>query len=70
MPYRSGVKAHDDTVLMAEGVRQTAVATASSQAAVIVAELTFFRTCFKSALNNNISPSVFSEALKSLGVQT
>jgi hypothetical protein len=53
-----------------EGVRQVAVSTASSQAAVIGAEITYYRGCFKAALANNLSASVFSQALKSLGVQT
>jgi hypothetical protein len=58
------------TANAAEGVRQVAVAAATNQAAVISAELTYFRACFKAALANNISPSNFSQALKSLGVQT
>jgi hypothetical protein len=70
MPYRSGVKAHDDTVLAAEGVRQVAVAAASNQAAAISAEITFYRACYKSALTNNVSPSVFTQALFSLGVRS
>jgi hypothetical protein len=69
MPYRSGVKAHDDTVLAAEGARQVAVAGAT-QANVTSAEITFYRTCYKSALNNNVSPSVFTQALFALGVRS
>jgi hypothetical protein len=68
--YPSGTRSFDSAVLQAEGVRQVAVATASNQASVISAELTFYRTCFKSAISNNVSPSVFGEALKALGVQT
>jgi hypothetical protein len=62
--------AFNATANAAEGVRQTAVAAAANQAAATSAELTYFRACYKAAIANNISPSIFSNALKSLGVQT
>jgi hypothetical protein len=53
-----------------EGVRQVAVSNASSQAAVVAAELAYYRGCFKAALTNQISTSNFAQAVKSLGWQT
>jgi hypothetical protein len=71
MPYKSGVKPHDDTVLAAEGVRQTATAAAgASMSAIRTADIAFYRTCYSSAVANSISPSVFSQALFSLGVRS
>jgi hypothetical protein len=71
MPYKSGVKSHDDVILAAEGVRQTAVqAAGTNMSAARTAEISFYRTCFTSALANNISPSNFSMALFSLGVRS
>ena len=67
--YRTSVTAFDAAVLAAESARQTAVSGAT-QVVARSAELTYFRTCYNAAIANNISPSVFSEALKSLGVQT
>lgn len=65
----SGVRAHDVTVASAEATRQTAVAAAgSSQAAVRNAEITFYRAALASAKTNGISPAVFIDALRELGV--
>jgi hypothetical protein len=58
---------HNATVAVAEGVRQTAVAAASTQAAVRTAEVTFHSTCRSSAISNGVSPSVHIWALVSLG---
>jgi hypothetical protein len=63
----SGIKAHDDVVNAAEGVRQTAVAAASSQAAVKSAEVTYYRAVAKSALKNGCGVEAAMSALKSLG---
>jgi hypothetical protein len=71
MPYKTGVRAHDDTVLAAEGVRQTAVqAAGSNQSAVRTAELAFYHTCYSSAVANGVSPSNFSMALFAFGVRS
>jgi hypothetical protein len=67
--HNSPNAAFNATANAAEGVRQVACAGAT-QAACISAEITYYRTCFKAAIANNVSPSVFSQALKSLGVQT
>jgi hypothetical protein len=64
---KSGVKAHDDACAKAEGARQVAVASASNQGAVRSAEVTYYQTVKASAISNNISPSVFADALRSLG---
>jgi hypothetical protein len=66
---KTGNKTFDDAAVAAEGVRQTAVSGAT-QSAAIAAEITYYRALFKSAVANNVSASVFSQALKSLGVQT
>jgi hypothetical protein len=64
---KTGIKAHDDAVAAAEGKRQSAVAAASSQAAVISAEVSFYQTVKASDLANGVSTSVHSYALRSLG---
>jgi hypothetical protein len=64
----SGVRAHDQAQNATEGVRQTAVAAASSQSAVKTAEITFHRAVVKSALANGVSPSASMQALHELGV--
>jgi hypothetical protein len=74
-PFKTGVKAHDDAVAAAEGIRQQGVATAAGTGATLASnvrsvELTYFRTCYNSALTNNISASIYTQALKSLGVQS
>jgi hypothetical protein len=60
-------KTHRDNIKAAEGVRQTAVAAASSQSAVKSAELTFARSCFSSAVANNCSTSTWTTMLAELG---
>jgi hypothetical protein len=64
---KTGIKVHDDACALAEGIRQVAVAAAgSNMAAARSAEVTYFRTCKASAISNNISPSTFTDALRSL----
>jgi hypothetical protein len=63
----TGVKVHDDAVLRAENTRQTAVAAASTQAAVITAEISCHRAIVKSALANGVSTSASMSALRELG---
>ena len=62
--------AFNATANAAEGVRQVAVAAATTQAAVTAAEITYFRACMKAAIANGVSTSNFNDALKSLGVMT
>jgi hypothetical protein len=69
MPYRSGVKAFDDIHFMQEGIRQVAVS-GVPQAQVRSAEIIFHRTMLNTAVAYNVSPSVFSQALFSLGVRS
>jgi hypothetical protein len=64
---KTGIRAHDDTCAKAEAARQVSVAGASSQAAVRSAEISFYQTVKASALSNSVSPSVFTDALRSLG---
>jgi hypothetical protein len=62
----SGVKAHDDAIAKAEGIRQTAVVGAT-QAAVMSADVTFYKAVVVSALANGVSPAAAMQALKELG---
>jgi hypothetical protein len=64
---KTGNKTHDDTCLAAEAARQVAVAGAN-RAAVIAAEISFYRTCLASALANGcgVEPSI--RALQALGI--
>jgi hypothetical protein len=64
---QSGSQAHNTTVNAAEGVRQVAIAAASTQAAANAAEIVMQRACLASALLNGIQPGVYITALKSLG---
>jgi hypothetical protein len=64
----TGIKVHDDLVLRAENTRQAATAAASTQAAVISADVTYHRAVVKSALANGVSPAASMLALKHLGV--
>ena len=57
------------TANAAEGVRQVAVAGAT-QAAATSAEITYYRTLYKAALTNGVSPSNFTQALFALGVRS
>jgi hypothetical protein len=64
----TGVKVHDDLVLRAENTRQSSTAAATTQAAVISADVIFHRAVVKSALANGISPAASMLALRHLGV--
>jgi hypothetical protein len=65
--YGGDNQTHKGNVSAAESTRQVAVAAASTQASVTSAEISFYRTCRTSALANNVSPTVYIDALKSLG---
>ena len=64
----TGNATHDAAVLKAEGVRQVAVAAATTQAAARSADIAFYQTAIASAKANGlIEPVVqFEMALKSL----
>jgi hypothetical protein len=67
---KTGVVAHDSAVNAAEGVRQTAVAAAgNNQALVRTAEITFYRSVAASCrANNNLSGiEQANNALRELG---
>jgi hypothetical protein len=64
-------KTHRDAIAAAEGVRQVALAAATTQSAVRTADLAYARSCLKSAIQNNIpDASNWTMLLASLGVQT
>jgi hypothetical protein len=66
---RSGVKAHDDVLATAEGVRQAAVGAAGATAAQIkAAEIVFYRAALASATTNTCGQVAFLTALRELGV--
>jgi hypothetical protein len=67
--HNSPNAAFNATANAAEGVRQTAVAGAT-QSAARTAEISYYRTLYSAALTNNVSTSNFTQALKSLGVQS
>jgi len=66
---QTGNKTHDTAVANAEGVRQTAVAAATTQAAVTAAEITFYRAVLSSCRSNlaGSGSEAAISALKSLG---
>jgi hypothetical protein len=64
----TGIKVHDDAILRAENARQVSTAAATTQAAVISADVIFHRAVVRSAIANNVSPAASMAALKSLGV--
>jgi hypothetical protein len=67
--HKTSNPAFDATANTAEAVRQSAIVNAS-QAAVISAEVTYFRSVYKAAIANNVSPAVFIQALESLGAHS
>jgi hypothetical protein len=66
---QTGNAVHDKNVQISEAARQTAVAAAgSNMALVLAAEITHERTCLASAKANGINGSQHIYALKELGV--
>jgi hypothetical protein len=64
---RTGIVAHDLACALAESARQTSVAAAgSNMASVRSAEVTYFKACKASAISSGVSPSAFTDALRSL----
>jgi hypothetical protein len=61
-------KAQRDADNAAEQTRQVAVAAASTQAAVIAAEITLYRAAVAAAKANSCSTDVYEAALRSLAV--
>jgi hypothetical protein len=66
---KTGVLAHDNACLVAEAVRQVAVAAASSQVQVRNAEIAFYRSVRASCVANNNYSGIASAtfALRELG---
>jgi hypothetical protein len=65
--YRTGVTAFDSTANVSEGVRQAAVAVATTQAAARSADILHYRNLLASAKANGIQPGQFIFALLELG---
>lgn len=63
----TGNRVHDTTVNNLEGIRQGAVSASMSRAAVISAELMFYRGALASALSNGVNPVPYLEALAEFG---
>jgi hypothetical protein len=70
MPYRTGVKSHDDAIALAEGQRQVGIASASSQAQARSTDIQFFRSLTASSRTNNNNSGIEQSltALRELGV--
>jgi hypothetical protein len=66
---KTGVKAHDDAIALAEGVRQVACAPGASAATIKSAEITFYRAVVSSCRTNNSNSGIeqASTALRELG---
>jgi hypothetical protein len=66
---KTGNLVHDTTVNVAEGSRQNAVMTATTQAAAKAADIAFYRAARQSCITNNNSSGIspFIQALHSLG---
>jgi hypothetical protein len=66
---KTGNASHDSACISAEGVRQVAVAAASTQAAVRTAEIAFYRAVRASCIANNGYAGVEAaiNALRELG---
>ena len=67
MISKSNNSTHDATVVAAEGVRQQAAATATTQAQQNTATIAFYRSVLASAISNNLDQGPFLFALKTLG---
>jgi hypothetical protein len=61
---------HRTNLINAERIRQAAVVAGASQATVMAAEITYYRSCLSSAIANNCNPGEFVEALWALGVKS
>jgi hypothetical protein len=53
MPYKTGVKAHDDAIAAAEIQRQNAAPPGSTQATYKAADLAYARAALASCIANN-----------------
>jgi len=60
---------HRQNIHNAERTRQAAVVAGASQATVMAAEITFYRSCLSSAITNNCGATDFIMALWALGVK-
>jgi hypothetical protein len=67
---KTGVKAHDDALLAAEGARQVSVTPTSTAAQVRAADIAYARACLASCLTNNNGSGAaqFQHMLKENGV--
>jgi hypothetical protein len=64
---QTGNTTHDATVGRAEGIRQAAVAAATTQATARSADVTCYQAALASARANNCGLTTFVTALKELG---
>ena len=65
MTGKTGVKAHDDVVLAAESTLQSAIAAASTQAAMRTFTITYYRAVLASCTTNSLDqgPPIFARTL-------
>lgn len=64
---KTGKIVHDNSVAASEATLQSAVKTASTQAAINSATVTHYRACLASAIKNGCGVEPFITALRSLG---
>ena len=67
---KTGVKAHDDALLLAERARQATIVPGASMATAKSADIAFARAALSSCLTNNSGAGAahFTSMLKELGV--
>ena len=70
MSHNTSNKTFNDTANSAEAARQAASVPGATQTVVMSADVAYFRSVIKAAVANGISPSVYNQALRSLGWQT
>jgi hypothetical protein len=66
---QSGVKAHDDACMLAEGVHQAATSVATNQAEMNAANIAYLRAVVTSARKHGLQDAVFVQALHELGIR-
>jgi hypothetical protein len=58
---------HRANLLAAEQTRQAAVTPTATRAAVLAADIAYYRTCYATAIANGVSGAQFEYALRELG---
>ena len=67
MMSKSGNASFDSAMTTAEGVRQQAVAVATTQAQIVTAQIVFYRAAVSNGVANSLDVGPFQRALMDLG---